>query len=514
MADQPHTKFPPTTQESTARNEIDEKTVQNQWSKAVVAQKAEIDKNQGATIPNSERADEVPAEDDDEVEVLGVQKPPPSGLFVEGTSLPAAVPLQPQQSVSLQLLAGAAVQTQQQSLLYPTLNPATPNHLAAALTNPSFAAALGSSGAGSHNLIPPHLQTSAWGESSLIGTPGHSPALIPAYSAVATPLSPTAMALSSLLPTTNPTAVTPAIPLSAVPQMLAPTATAVQQNPLASLSGLSASTTTISPALMPPPLAPVTPPPPVYNGVNPQYPGLRVLNNDPPVFCVDNFLTPKECKFLIDNASDSFGPAPVVGRGAGEVSPSRTSSTCYLAREDLPDLLRKVATLTGKPFAHCELPQVGRYFTAQQYLQHFDAFNLDTEDGIRFASNGGQRTITCLLYLNTVEKGGGTHFPTLNLTVQPVQGTALVFFPATIDGTLDPRALHAALPAVDTKYVSQIWIRQGEYHGLPSKRLPVPLGVPLGQDSRDSLFMPAGAVTETSPLTHLAETANAHAKLA
>jgi prolyl 4-hydroxylase len=222
---------------------------------------------------------------------------------------------------------------------------------------------------------------------------------------------------------------------------------------------------------------------PIYNGINPTYPGLRILNEKPPIFCVDNFLTEYECKFLIEHASDSFGPAPVVGKGAGEVSPSRTSSTCYLAREDLPDILRKISLLTGKPYDHCELPQVGRYFPTQQYLQHYDAFDLSTEDGRRFAMNGGQRTITVLIYLNTVQRGGATRFPALELEVQPVRGMALVFFPATVDGLLDKMALHAALPAIDTKYVSQVWIRQSAYVGQPSKRLSQPLGVPFGLEN-------------------------------
>uniref|UniRef100_A0A7S4MXQ9 Fe2OG dioxygenase domain-containing protein n=1 Tax=Odontella aurita TaxID=265563 RepID=A0A7S4MXQ9_9STRA len=210
---------------------------------------------------------------------------------------------------------------------------------------------------------------------------------------------------------------------------------------------------------------------PVFNGVNPNYPGLRVVNSDPPVFAVDNFVSTEECAFLISSACDCFGPAPVVGAGAGEISPSRTSSTCYLAREDLPEYLRKVSVLTGKPVRHCELPQVGRYLPSQQYLQHFDAFDLSTEDGRRFASNGGQRTVTVLVYLNDVDVGGATSFPALGLDVQPRKGTALIFFPATVNGYLDKRALHAALPAVDVKYVSQVWIRQGDYDGLPSKRL-------------------------------------------
>ncbi|CAJ1953963.1 unnamed protein product [Cylindrotheca closterium] len=222
---------------------------------------------------------------------------------------------------------------------------------------------------------------------------------------------------------------------------------------------------------------------PVYNGINPTYPGVRMLHNNPPMFVVDNFLTPQECQFLIQAADDAWTPAPVVGAGTGEISQARTSSTCYLAREDVPDLMRKVAVLTGKPIEHCELPQVGRYLRHQQYYQHFDAFNLDEEDGQRFATNGGQRTITVLIYLNDVPQGGCTAFPRMNIEVQPKQGMALVFFPATIYGVLDRFALHAAMPALDTKYVSQIWIRQQSYFGQSSKRLTEKMGAELAPGS-------------------------------
>jgi prolyl 4-hydroxylase len=303
-----------------------------------------------------------------------------------------------------------------------------------------------------HNLIPFHLQTT---QSNLIlnlnGTPGYPPALIPQ-------LLPQQQQQQQI---TNPHSfASNSIPLQ--PPQLSAIYT-VQDRPMVQ---------------------------PLYNGVNLSYPGLRMLNAQPPIFCVDEFLTDFECSFLIEHAQDSFGPAPVVGKGAGEVSPSRTSSTCYLAREDLPDILRKISILTGKPIEHCELPQVGRYFPSQQYLQHFDAFDLSTEDGRRFALNGGQRTVTVLMYLNTVAQGGATRFPALNLDVQPVQGQALVFFPATVDGFLDKMALHAAMPAIDTKYVSQIWIRQAVYTGLPSKRLPQILGVPFGQELSLHPFQP------------------------
>lgn len=169
------------------------------------------------------------------------------------------------------------------------------------------------SNSATYNLIPENLQASALA-ASLNGSPGHQASLI------------LPQLLSSASSNTLPS-----------PQPLA-----VQDRPFV---------------------------PPMYNGVNVNYPGVRMVNATPPVYVVENFLSPHECDFLVAAANDSWSPAPVVGKGAGEISTSRTSSTCYLAREDLPDYMRKVSLLTGKPVEHCELPQVGRYLHTQQYLQ-------------------------------------------------------------------------------------------------------------------------------------------------
>ena len=393
-------------------------------------------------VPSGSELKEDERDSAPEKEVLDQQKikfdPYPDASTVAQASAPAFfVPIpstQPVTSLSHEQLQQAAVlaeqQQQEQQILFQSA-------LTAVLPAQSTLHMR-------HNFIPLHLQASAIA-ASFHGTPGHSPALIPPSLSSQQPLPPLVTDNRFLTP----------------PQA----ALTVQDRPMT---------------------------PPVYNGVNPSYPGLRVLNSSPPIFVVDNFLTSYECDFLIHSAQDCFSPAPVVGAGAGVVLPSRTSSTCYLAREDLPDILRKVSLLTGKPPEHCELPQVGRYFPTQQYLQHYDAFDLATEDGRRFAANGGQRTITVLIYLNDVLRGGSTRFPALNLEVQPRRGMALVFFPATVDGMLDKMALHAAMPAVDTKYVSQIWIRQSTYTGQPSKRLPQTLGVPF---HHEQVGPPAGATT-------------------
>jgi hypothetical protein len=68
-----------------------------------------------------------------------------------------------------------------------------------------------------------------------------------------------------------------------------------------------------------------------------------------------------------------------------------------------------------------------------------------------------------LIYLNNVPKGGATFFNELNLRVQPKEGSALIFFPAKMDGTIDHKVLHTAENASDLKWVSQVWLRNKKY---------------------------------------------------
>ena len=58
--------------------------------------------------------------------------------------------------------------------------------------------------------------------------------------------------------------------------------------------------------------------------------------------------------------------------------------------------------------------------------------------------------LTLFLYLNDVEEGGGTHFPLLDITVQPKKGSALLW-PSVVDDDIekkDFRTDHEALPVL------------------------------------------------------------------
>jgi len=84
--------------------------------------------------------------------------------------------------------------------------------------------------------------------------------------------------------------------------------------------------------------------PPIYNGINPNYPGARLLHPHPPIFVVEDFLSHAECDFLIDAASDALGPAPVVGRGSGEAPRALRASAgrALPPRGALPPALRRL----------------------------------------------------------------------------------------------------------------------------------------------------------------------------
>ena len=63
----------------------------------------------------------------------------------------------------------------------------------------------------------------------------------------------------------------------------------------------------------------------------------------------------------------------------------------------------------------CEPPQTLRYEPGQYYRVHHD-------QNAHPRSPWGPRLFTFFLYLNSVEEGGGTRFPKLNLTVEPRPG--------------------------------------------------------------------------------------------
>ena len=192
------------------------------------------------------------------------------------------------------------------------------------------------------------------------------------------------------------------------------------------------------------------------------FPGIRVINSNPPVFEIDNFITAEHCNDLIlmSENSQSLGgmgkSQTFVGSGA---TSTRTSSTCYLPSDRVPDLLRIVNLLTGVPVSHYEETQICKYSAGQEYSWHYDSIPMV------FRKGWGNRLATLIVYLNDVPiaSGGSTSFRDLNLQVQPQIGKALLFFPSYRDGTQDDRVLHSGAMTTDQKWIANIWIHESSY---------------------------------------------------
>lgn len=136
--------------------------------------------------------------------------------------------------------------------------------------------------------------------------------------------------------------------------------------------------------------------------------------------------------------------------------------------EFIQPLVEKASNVTNHPWTHWEAPVLTKYSQGALFSSHNDA---SATRGSEWADLGGQRVVTVITYLNTCERGGATKFDVLGFQVQPRQGSALVFFPADAQSLkADGRTVHQSLPAVDEKFIVQLFGRH--------QRVPPPLGIP------------------------------------
>ena len=66
-----------------------------------------------------------------------------------------------------------------------------------------------------------------------------------------------------------------------------------------------------------------------------------------------------------------------------------------------------------------------------------------------------------MIYLNDVEKGGGTHFFSLKKTISPRAGTAIAWNNLYSDGQVNSNTMHAGLPVEGGhKSIVTKWFRE------------------------------------------------------
>jgi len=195
-----------------------------------------------------------------------------------------------------------------------------------------------------------------------------------------------------------------------------------------------------------------------YSVLSPQHP--RVL-------FAKNFLSSEECDHLIDLARPSLSRSLVASdKDHKEVDSQddvRTSSGAWLSRHSsdfaMRAFVRRVSAWVDLQPDHAEDVQILQYEVGQQYLPHVDYFDPSVYE--RYLRNGGQRVASVLCFLNDVPHGGETTFPRIGVDVTPEKGSAILWFNADRNGTLDQRSLHGGKPVLEgRKYVAVQWMRQ------------------------------------------------------
>lgn len=202
--------------------------------------------------------------------------------------------------------------------------------------------------------------------------------------------------------------------------------------------------------------------------INRDYPIGQRVNDDPVIYVFDDFITEDEITSIVDTARSKMQRAQVSFQHGGGESDGRTGSNCWVDLMHNPTiaaLSKRVSELVGIPLQNAESLQVIHYGVSQEYQPHFDAWDWGSESGERCMARGGQRLVTCLLYFNDVEQGGGTGFPELDLEVRAKRGR-MVLFHNVYPGTNEKHklSLHGGLPVEKgEKWACNFWFRERDY---------------------------------------------------
>ena len=204
---------------------------------------------------------------------------------------------------------------------------------------------------------------------------------------------------------------------------------------------------------------------------------INTLCNDPYIYTIDNFLTEKECKFIINVSKDNLKLAGVSKLdGEKNLEPGkykgRTNSSYWMPHDAYPETLeiaKKIAKKIGCNYRCFESYQVIHYDENEEYKYHYDAYDMnETEKYKKFTGERGNRLRTVLVYLNDVIEGGGTGFDTLSeyegeVIVNPKMGKMVVFTNVNDDGSLNKKSRHSGLPVIKgEKWAFNLWLRERE----------------------------------------------------
>ena len=178
-----------------------------------------------------------------------------------------------------------------------------------------------------------------------------------------------------------------------------------------------------------------------------------------------NLLSIDQCRCVIDASLPHLSRSTVTGNPR-PVHAGRTSWECTLQHEELAALLaegsvpceRALQEIFNIPSDHRETWRVVRYQPGQEYTLHYDWFSNAWPDKL---VNGGQRTISVIIYLCDVDEGGCTAFPRLSRSFNAERGKLLAWNNVDPNGQPLHCTIHSGVaPISGDKWILSTWYRQ------------------------------------------------------
>ena len=222
---------------------------------------------------------------------------------------------------------------------------------------------------------------------------------------------------------------------------------------------------------------------------------------------IHNFITPQECQELIKmiDANHSRSSVVVGGTDRTDVTDHRTSSTSNLDMSTpiMSKIKKQISETLGLELVKGEALQGQLYEPGQYFKPHNDFFSGPAYDMHCKAS--GNRTHTLMIYLNDDFKGGGTHFPTLQKTVEPETGKALWWYNMK-DGKVQDQYLHEGVTVDEgKKYVVTSWWREKNWDGAGDEKMYLNSIKEKKVEEKKSYIVKASELTkkESKPITEV-----------
>lgn len=195
------------------------------------------------------------------------------------------------------------------------------------------------------------------------------------------------------------------------------------------------------------------------------HPERQALCNAPRIRIIRGFVSPAECRWLIDRARTMLKAAlifDVHGRHVTDPGRSNTGTDFQLPDMDLViEIIRaRISAATRIPVPVFEPTQLLHYSVGQAFKRHHDFLEPGNAHHLEQLRSHGQRIATFLIYLNGDFEGGETEFSRVGLRFRGNIGDAIFWPNVDMEGRPDPMTLHAGLPPTSgEKWLLSQWIR-------------------------------------------------------